>query len=499
VTAPGRVTAPERRAELFLGLAAAAVVGRLWVMPLGSSLWLDEFGTTWLASGPVRGIVERARLFPQSIPYGALVEAVTGATGWSEASLRWPSVVAMLASAWLVFRLGEELLDRATGVASAAVFLLLPQVEFSAADARPYAFGVLAATAALRCLVAWLDRGRAKDGAGYVLFAALTVYFQYLFATALVAHAAYAWRRRRSEAVSMAARACGAGALVALLLPAALLVAEIGRGAGAHAFGGAAGPMDLFRALVPTRAIGLLVPAALVAMAFGKVRGLRSGLQVPRDRDTLVLLATGAVAPPLILYVLSRWFGASLLEGRYLLAASPAWSVLLGALLARLRPDGASNVVAALALALALVLRGELTRGPIAHARENWRSAVAALDAANGDHAVFLAGSFVESQDPSIVRDPRHEAYLLAPLSYYRTRGPAEVLPLRAGGAANAEGERRLAPALAAGRFALIERNSRFPSWASWLEARLRPLGYSVREVWRDDALRAVVFVRSSP
>jgi len=119
------------------------------------------------------------------------------------------------------------------------------------------------------------------------------------------------------------------------------------------------------------------------------------------------------------------------------------------------------------------------------------------VNALDGDNPVLLSGSFVESSDPDVVRDPLEEAYLLAPLAYYPTRGRAEILPLRAGSADDAEGDRRIGRALTSDRFALIERSSRFPSWRNVLAERLGPLGYSTRDVWSSPALRVSVFVRS--
>jgi mannosyltransferase len=466
-------------------------------MPMGSSLWLDEFGTTWVTSGAFSEIVAKARLFPQSIPYSVLTRLARAVSGSSEVSLRWPSLVAMLAAIAVVFGLGRRLFGRAAGVAAAAVFVMFPQVEFSAADARPYALGVLAASAALLFLVRWLDGGRTGDAVGYLFFAALSVYCQYFFAVALVAHAVYAGRRRTTSAVSLPSMAAVAVALGLLLVPAAALTAEIGKQWTAHAFGTPAGARELVNSLLPMRVLGMLAAAFLVAALVRAVRGFETERLGSRARDALVLLGTAILVPPAALFAASRWTGASLLEGRYVLATVPAWAVLLGALIARSTPAPASNVVLALALALTLAIRGELTRWAIAHGREDWRDAVAALNAVNGDHPVFLAGSFVESSDAALVRDARHEDYLLAPLAYYPTHGRPEVLPLRAGPAAEAEGERRIARALTADRFALIERTSRFPSWTGWLAARLGPLGYSARDVWNSPSLRATVFVRS--
>ena len=486
-----------RRGDAVVALLAAAVVVRLWGMPLWSSLWLDEFGTTWITSSPLSEIVAKARLFPQSIPYAALIRLTRSVTGSSEASLRWPSLVAMLLAAGAVLCLGRRLFGRGAGVAAGAIFLTFPQVEFSAADARPYALAVLAAAAALLLLVRWLDDGRTADGAGYVLCAALSVYFHVFFATALVAHALYAWRRRRACAVSGRAMGAAALALGLLLVPAAALSTEIGSRWRTHVFGMPAGVLRLFQALFPVRALGLLLSALVVAAIFRAARGMATERLDSRERDALVLLGAGVLAPPFALFAASRWTGASLLEGRYLLSAAPAWAVLLGALVARLRPVRAPNLVLALTLALAIVIRGELTRWPIAHGREDWRSAVAAVNAVNGDRPVFLSGSFVESSDPALVRDPRHEEYFLAPLAYYPTRGRSVVLPLRAEPAGDAEGERRIARMLTGDGFALIERSSRFPSWTSWFTTRLPPVGYDAREVWTSPALRASVYART--
>ena len=480
-----------------VGLLAAAVILRLWVMRLGSSLWLDEFGTTWITSGPFAQIVPKARLFPQSIPYAALIRLVRNLTGSSEPSLRWPSLVAMLAAAGLVLCLGRRLVGPVAGVAAAALFVTFPQVEFSAADARPYAFGVLAMTAALFFLVRWLDDARTADAIGYVLCASLSIYFQYIFAVSLAAHAAYVWRRRRESAVSTRALWLAAGAVVVLLVPAAALVVEIGARRSAHAVGPPPGVRDLIHALVPVRNLGMLAAALVVASLFRIVRGLPTRALDSRDRDSLALLGTAVLVPPLALFAVSRWVGASLLEGRYLLAAAPAWAVLLGAFVARLRPAAGRFAVLALTLGMTLAARGRWTRRQIVHGVEDWRGAVAALNAANGEHPVFLAGSFVESSDADVVQDPRQEAYLLAPFAYYPTRGRPEILPLRAGPADDAEGDRRIGRALTADRFGLIERSSRFPSWTSTLAERLGPLGYSTRDVWSSPALRVRIFVRS--
>ena len=475
-------------AAAALGLA---VIVRLWAMPLSSSLWLDEFGTVWVTDGGFAQILERARLFPQSIPYAGIVAATRAGLGSSEAALRLPSLLAMLAAVWALFRTVRGLLGTSLGFLAAGVFLLFPPIEFAAADARPYAFGVLFAILATGGLARWLERGGAGNAAVYAVCGAATVYFQYLFATLFAAHALYVlWRRRRGAPVPWPGIAATAAAIGVLLLPAARLAAEIGRDRAAHAFGVLPSAAALFHALVPTRVLGLLVPALLVAFATRLARRFRLERPQGPALDAIVLFGLSAGVPPLVLFGIARITATPVFDARYLIVTAPAWAALLGWLLAAVKPAAGRAATLAAALALAVVLRGELGHRAIAHAREEWRGAVAALNAGEGPLPVFLSGTFIESKDAALVADRRHRDYLRAPLAYYRPRGPVDVLPLRADDGVEARVGRFPDDA-----FALVERSSRFPSWTPWLEGR----GWASREVFRSPALTVRVFDRRTP
>lgn len=129
------------------GIALAALV-RLWIVPLGSSLSLDEFGTWWASDGGLGEILSRARLFPQSVPYVVIVFLERALGGSGEISLRVPSLLAAGLAAYVLYRLGAELVDRETGLLAAGIFVGFRPIAFAAGDARPYAFAVLAATGA---------------------------------------------------------------------------------------------------------------------------------------------------------------------------------------------------------------------------------------------------------------------------------------------------------------------------------------------------------------
>jgi hypothetical protein len=196
------------------------------------------------------------------------------------------------------------------------------------------------------------------------------------------------------------------------------------------------------------------------------------------------------------LFAISRAAGTHFFIHRYLMAAIPAQAILLGWLLGAVRPARGRWAVLGCALAFVLLQRGGVRHMEIAHGREDWRDAVAALNAANGAGPVFLGGSFVEARNLEFVKDPAHAAYLRAPLDVYPARGPVFVLPLGAGAA----GEAYVAGILSAplpDSLALIERSSGFPSWQPWFAERLRAEGYATKVVWSSGPLTAKVFQRT--
>ena len=466
-------------ARLLLGGLVAAVIVRLWILPLTSSLSLDELGTAWASGGSFGGILARARLFPQSVPYVAIVWLARAAAGSSELVLRLPSLAAAGLAAYGLYRLGRELFDRETGLFAAGIFVAIPAICFAAGDARPYAFGVLATTGALWMLVRWMERGRAADALGYALLVSAAVYFQFLFAAMLPVHAWYAIRRSRRGPVGSAQLfgvAAGVGVLTA---PACWLAREVGRDRALHAFEAMPGAAALARMLVPTGVVAAVIASFLVWWTFATARGRRRvslWTKPPAESDALWLIVLSAVVPVVLLFVLSWAFGTSVFVPRYMLCVIPAQTLLIAWLLRGIQP--ASGRLAVLAGYLVILL---LARGlKVAHTNEDWRGATAVVSAANGARPVLLSGTYTESRNLDWVRDPRHAAYMGAPLQYYPAGGPASVLPLFVGRDAETYVREVLATPELANGFALVERSSKFPSWAPWLESR----GYRLRKVW---------------
>ena len=468
-------TGPRRRfsgARLLLGGLTAVAIARLWIAGLTSSLSLDEFGTWWVTNGTFGDVLPRARLFPQSVLYAALVWLARAAGGSSEAALRLASLLAAGLAAYWLYRLGRELFDRETGLLAAGIFVAVPQVCFAAGDARPYALGVLATTGALWMLVRWLDRGRAADALGYVLMVSAAVYCQFLFAAMLPVHAFYAIRRARTRGAAGASQLVLVAIGVAVLTaPACWLAREVGRNRALHAFEAMPGAGALARMLVPTGVLAALIGSLLVWSTIATARQRRSTPMWTRPAaspDALWLLLLSAVVPVVLLFSASWAAGISLFVPRYMLSVIPAQALLLAWLLRGVQPASGRQAVLAGYLVILLLARGL----KVAHTNEDWRAAAAAVAAANGSRPVLLSGTYTESRNLSWVQDPRHAAYMSAPLAYYPPGGPTTVLPLSMGADTSAYVERILASAQLQNGFALVERSSKFPSWVPWLEAR---------------------------
>ncbi len=163
----------------------------------------------------------------------------------------------------------------------------------------------------------------------------------------------------------------------------------------------------------------------------------------------------------------------------------PGQALLMAWALRGLRLQAVRSRLAVVAGYLVLMA---LARGRnVTHTNEDWRGAVAAMNAANavnGNPPALLSGTYTESRTLDWLRSGEHADFLRAPLEYYPAAGPVFVLPLNFGPEAEAYVEDLLRSRLASSdRFVLIERSSRFASWASWILERLRN-PYRMRRVW---------------
>jgi hypothetical protein len=477
---PG-VRGPSRIWDVLLPLVLLLVLARLWLMPLGSSFWVDEMGTAFVVQhGPDDPSLAVAPQVPQSIYY-LLPRAAGRLFGFSEVAYRLPSLLAMAAALWLIARLAARLVDPQAAWFAVFACLALRGFDYQAADARPYGLGTLVACAALWFLVRWLDFAKWRDALGFAVLAALLWRVQLVFWPFYLAFGIYATVRlaRRDTPVAWKHAAMVVAMLVVALLPVLYRALALYRQAGAHVVVARPSARDLVLSLK----IGLIVV-------------LRAGAWVV---SRLFRRPTAAVAVSLSsgVLILAWWlcqslglFGFSWLTGNSVFLARYLWLALPGA--AMVATWAASRFVAEahwkpLAAALGmgvLLLNGQWNQTWPWHHNSDWRGAARKVRelGIGPDTPVICPSPFVEARPPVWRPDYPLPGFLYAHLAVYPVPGKIWLFPFEDSAEAEAFARQQL-PAISK-RFVLYGGQGQVDFWRDWFAARPELAG------WRDERFR---------
>ena len=160
----------------LLAFLLLACIACLWIPLLRESFWIDETVTAFaIRAGAGLSHLAAGPRLDQTIYYW-LPRMSQAILGFSEFSLRLPSLAVTLVSLRLIGRLAARSIHRDVGWV--AVFLCFIPHEFTrqATDARPYGLGTCPrACAAFWFLVRWLDQGGWRDAVLFLAFAALLI------------------------------------------------------------------------------------------------------------------------------------------------------------------------------------------------------------------------------------------------------------------------------------------------------------------------------------
>jgi mannosyltransferase len=396
--------------QLPFGEVTAACVSLLLVFvfaarAITSSLWLDETATYWVIKDGLQNVFRRCWEWTgASAPYDLLawVSSLLAPAIGIEPALRLPSLVAMAIAAALVYQLGRYMADQRTGLLSAVAFLCIHPVAFAAIDARPYALGLALLVASMLFLLKWLDSSRRLYAVIYVIASALVVYTHYLLALGLVAQLVYGRRHIRKLAPLWLA-------IGALCLPLGGHLLNLFETRQAHVFSSTPS-LSLFLAAV---APASLAAAVLLTIMFSR-RPAVASIPIPRQ-----LLLVWFFFPPVFLFLVSILSDTKLFYPRYYLSSAPAVAILAGYAVSRM-----GNVSMASLLFVA-VYTITFWQSSSEHVSENWRGAMAALNAqATAEDTVLVASAFVEGTPQDINR----RDVLFAPQLVYPI-GPMFRLP----------------------------------------------------------------------
>ncbi|MCX6626779.1 MAG: hypothetical protein NTW28_04005, partial [Candidatus Solibacter sp.] len=333
----------------------------------------------------------------------------------------------------------------------------------------PYALGLAMLIGSALMLVRWLDTGRTRDVAGYTLLSVLAVYAHCLFAPALAVlglHAAFRLFRERGL-WKLAAAWAAAGIL---LLPLVSQLRQFYDSRGAHSFAGAPLLVDLFAALAPP----VLAGSVAVGVFLAWWTGTQAEKQPATRRDSLLLAAGWALAPPLALFAVSVFSPARLFVPRYYISYLPGLCLVAGWLVCAVVDRRGQRLVAAV-----LLVGGILSSGALPHGSEDWSGAMRRIRSEDRDGTllVLAASGFVEATDPQALDVPRLREVLFAPQAMYPPGGRLVRLPYRLDEESAKYVEGILPSIQGERRFVLVVRYQGF-TFEPWLRGRLAAQGF---------------------
>jgi mannosyltransferase len=412
--------------EFVIYLSAVLVAFSVWLIAIGSPLWLDETGTYWMMH---KGFWQIAgRLGPLASPiYSYLLWFSTRLTGTGEVGMRVPSVLAMLGAAYVLYLCARQLFRRETAMVATLLFCVNPIVVSESIDARPYAFEILATNLAVLALL----RLRKSDSlwlAGlFGLLSALIVYFHFLGAAVLPGLLAgfivWKWREGKIfwQQLGVGLAACGVA-----FLPLIPDLRALFHHPGTHVFEKSPSPVLLLWIFLP----GLLpFLGALFAGFATAALAVRSRPQWSVDQRDVVLCFSLALAPVGLLYGISVATPIHMFAFRHELTAvtgiSLCWALGLELL-------GSRAVRMAFSIALVGLTAALYLGSPSARQHDySWKGALAAAEqnAAPDDAPVLVCSDFPESNFVPMPLGQAKQSRYFSQLAYYRLSVPVVPLP----------------------------------------------------------------------
>ncbi|MBZ5582463.1 MAG: glycosyltransferase family 39 protein [Acidobacteriia bacterium] len=465
-------------------LLAAAIV-RLWLMPLGSSFWVDEMATEFVVRhGASDPSLAAAPQVPHSIYY-ALPRASAALFGHNEVAYRLPSVLLMGIALLLIARLAARLIHPRAGWFAAFACLALSGFNFQAADARPYGLGVLVSAAAVLFLIRWLDSARWREALLFALLAAMLWRVQLIFWPFYGVFAIYAAvRLYRGETRVGWLRAGAVFTAVALaLIPVAADALALLRQAHSHVI---TRPPS-FHAFEHELRWNLVLICGLGAWLLARLlRWAEAGKTI--GASSLALILGWWLCQPLALYAFSRITGESVFVRRYLSLMLPGVALCATAAVARFAPyteeAGTWRKLGALMGAGVLVLMGQWGILWPPHGASEWRGAARAVNemAPAGGAPVICPSPFIEARPPEWRPDYHLPGFLYCHLPVYPIRGGVRLFPFDA----SPEAE-KYAASLTGGelrasrRFVVYGGAGAVNFWRKWFARRRELEGWSFR------------------
>ena len=483
MSSPGRALPPAEPASRTERVLLPALLGvtilRLWLMPLGSSFWVDEMVTVFVVKhGVADASLAVAPQVPNSIYYW-LPRAAQALFGQSEAVYRLPGILAMAAALFVIARLAARLVHPRAAWFAAFACLALSSFDYQAADARPYGLGTCVSALAVYYLVRWLDFARWRDGLLFAVCAALVWRVHLIFWPFYVVLAGYAAVRllRRETRAGWMATVSLFGLAALALLPVLMDTLALFREAKAHVI---VEPPTLHAFEHALRWNVVLICGA-GAWLLARVFRWRRDKEAGPSASSLVLILGWWLCQPLCLYAFSLITGESVFLRRYIFLMMPGVALASTAAAARFVPGARLNRLAAVLGLGGLIWLGQWVRFWPAHEHSDWRSAAAEVRqlAVAPDMPVICPSPFIEARPPAWRPDYHMPGFLYSHLPVYAIAGKPYLFPFETSPEAEHYAEDLTRGTLShSRRFLIYGGNGATRFWRKWFAARPELAGW---------------------
>jgi hypothetical protein len=405
------------------------VVIRLWIMPMGSSFWLDETLTFWNVKNGIFEAVKRSSECPGQFQlYMAITALSAKIFGLSEFGLRLPSLVASIFSSYLMFLLGRRFVNTETGIFAAILFAALPEIVLEASNARPYALMLLFGLSAMWQLTRFHDSGQWRHATGYALSAALMVYVHYIALPFLLVTTFYSFRRLMLHDEIIKRRTLLMhSVLLSLILPLCYIILFQGKDSHILAF---VGTPNIRHFILSIFTNTVIISICLVLTTRIVLRGRVTKLLPIFSRQTDCLMFYWLLIPITFVFSISIFSDYKIFVARYFLLSYPAVVLLVVGLIQKIRPDFTRHGVLLSICLYAVLVTGGNDFYPSLH-HEDWRSAISAVNAVaeNEEVTILFNSGLIETRQPGWEAQTA-DHHLLSPLAAYPVNANVIALPL---------------------------------------------------------------------
>ena len=163
---------------------------------MNRSLWLDETITYWVVKDGFWDLIYRAIHFQGQSPfYYFIVWCFIQIFGHTEWILRLPSLLSLIISCIILYKLGLHFFNREGGLIATLSFINIWAVIIKfiggTCSARPYELAVMFSVLSILCFVWWIKTDRVIYQIAYIMASVATCYAHILFAPVLFIHFCY--------------------------------------------------------------------------------------------------------------------------------------------------------------------------------------------------------------------------------------------------------------------------------------------------------------------